>query len=50
MTAPAAGATSAPIAPAAPRAAPQSPADRNAFAAVLELAAQPAGDSGRLDR
>ncbi len=49
MTAPAAGPTSAPIAQAAPRAAPQFPTDRNAFAAVLELAAQPAGESGRLD-
>src|SRR5271169_895990 len=36
MTAPAAAPTSAPIAPAAPRAAPQPPADRFAFAAVLD--------------
>ncbi len=36
MTAPAAAPASAPIAPAAPRAAPQPPADRFAFAAVLD--------------
>jgi Flagellar hook-length control protein FliK len=36
MTAPAAAPTSGPIAPAAPRAAPQPPADRFAFAAVLD--------------
>jgi Flagellar hook-length control protein FliK len=36
MTAPAAAPTSGPIAPAAPRAAPQPPADRFAFAAMLD--------------
>src|SRR4029077_19781180 len=36
MTAPAAAPAAAPIAPAAPRAAPQPPADRFAFAAVLD--------------
>jgi Flagellar hook-length control protein FliK len=36
MTAPAAAPASAPIAPAAPRAAPQPPADRFAFAAMLD--------------
>ena len=36
MTAPAAAPASAPIAPAAPRAAPQPPADRFAFAEVLD--------------
>ena len=36
MTAPAAAPTSGPVAPAAPRAAPQPPADRFAFAAMLD--------------
>jgi Flagellar hook-length control protein FliK len=47
MTAPAAAPASAPIAPAAPRAAPQPPADRFAFAAVLDsLRPAPAKASG----
>ena len=50
MTAPAAAPTSGPVAPAAPRAAPQPPADRFAFAAVLDSLPGAPSESGRLDR
>jgi hypothetical protein len=46
MTAPAAAATSAPMAPPAPRAASQPPADRFAFAAMLDSLPGPAPKAG----